>query len=94
MEVRLFLRSKTERSTKQNLEPIIEVMIPEIKATIEKWGNNTGNPNDFVFDILDGTETPKVELRKIKQATKNINAYMKRIGAELNFVFIPVKLTP
>ncbi len=81
----IFLRSKTERSTKQDLKPIIVMMMPEIKAILEKWGQNTGNPNDFVFDILDGKETPKVELARIKQATKNINTYMKRIGVELGF---------
>ena len=85
-----FVRSKSERSTKKDLKPIVVVMMPEIKSVIEKWSYSTGQANDFVFHMLDGKESPKLEISRIKQATKTINKYMKRIGFELG---IKTKLT-
>lgn len=78
-----FLRSKSERSTRNDLKPIVVVMMPEIRAILDKWGKKSNQPNDFVFDMLDGKETPESEHGRIKQETKTINKYMKRIGIEL-----------
>ncbi|MDX2303326.1 MAG: site-specific integrase [Microscillaceae bacterium] len=85
-----FIRAKTERTSKKNLKPIVVMLIPEIKAIIEKWGTQPKDSDNFVFDILEHADTPLMEHRKIHQATKTINKYMKRIGIKLG---IETKLT-
>lgn len=62
----------------------------ELRAIIDKWGNPSTLPDDFVFGILQGTETSKVEVSRIKQFTKTVNKHTKRIGINLG---IEVKLT-
>ena len=86
----VFLRSKSERSTKKDLKPIVVVICDELKTSIDKWENPSKLPDNFVFGILQGTETSKVEVNRIKQFTKTVNKHTKRIGLSLG---INVKLT-
>jgi integrase len=80
-----FVRAKTERSTKAHQKNITAIRIPEINIIIEKWGNKSTNPEDFVFPILSKNDTPEQEYNKTKQAIKTNNKYTKRIGKELGF---------
>ncbi len=80
-----FIRAKTERTTKQDQKPVLVVLLPEIKAIIDRWGEKPISPETFVFGILEKDDTPERELAKVRQATKTINKYMKRIGEELEF---------
>jgi len=85
-----FIRAKTARSTRGQMKPIKVMLLPEITAIIEKWGTNSSNPDDYVFGIISQPDKPAERLAKIRQATKTINKYIGRIGAELQF---DVKLT-
>lgn len=78
-----FVRAKTERTTKQDLKPIVVMLLPEIKNIIEKWGVKPNKPETFVFGIISKNDTGEEELAKVRQATKTINKYMKRIGKDL-----------
>jgi len=80
-----FIRSKTERATKSNQKPIVVMLLPEIRAIIDKWGVMPKEPETYVFGIISETDSPQAVLAKIKQATKTINKYMKRIGESLGF---------
>lgn len=80
-----FIRAKTERTTKQDQKPVLVVLLPEIKAIIDRWGEKPTKPETYVFGILEKDDTPERELAKVRQATKTINKYMKRIGEELEF---------
>ncbi len=85
-----FIRSKTERSTKSNQKPIVIINLPEIKLLIDKWGVKPVAPETYVFGIIAESDTPQVQLAKIKQITKTINKYMKKIGESLE---LELKLT-
>ncbi len=78
-----FIRAKTERTTKQDLKPIVVMLLPEIKNIIEKWGVKPIKPETFVFGIISKNDSAEEELAKVRQATKTINKYMKRIGKDL-----------
>lgn len=78
-----FIRAKTERTTKQDLKPIVVILLPEIKDIIEKWGVKPASPDTYVFGIISKNDSAVEELAKVRQATKTINKYMKRIGKSL-----------
>ena len=78
-----FVRSKTERSTKSSQEKIMVIRIPEIDLIINKWGSKLQDPDQYVFNIISDGDSSAKELAKIKQATKTINKYIKRIGIAL-----------
>lgn len=79
----VFVRAKTARTTKQDLKPIIVMLIPEIKVILDKWGVKSNNSEDYIFKIIDKSDSPERALAKIRQFIKNVNGYMKRIGNEL-----------
>jgi len=76
----VFIRAKTQRSTRSNQKPIVVYLSPEIKAIIETWGQKPIHPEKYVFDILVEGVTPKREKELIQQATKNVNTWIKRIA--------------
>jgi integrase/recombinase XerD len=75
-----FVRAKTERTTRQNLKPIIVVLTPEMEQIIKRWGSPAKSPDSYVFPILEKGLTPEQELAKVRQATKTINKHIKRIA--------------
>lgn len=79
----VFVRAKTARTTKQDVKPIIVMLIPEIKVILDKWGVKSNNSEDYIFKIIDKNDSPERALSKIRQFIKNVNGYMKRIGNEL-----------
>ncbi|WP_372648696.1 tyrosine-type recombinase/integrase [Draconibacterium sp.] len=85
-----FLREKTKRSTKQDQKEVTVVLLPEVKKIIEKWGEKPQEPETYIFGIIKKDDDAKTVLMNVRQATKTINKYMKRIGEELEF---PLKLT-
>ena len=85
-----FIRSKTERSTKQDLKAISAYLLPETKGIIEKWGNPNKDSENYIFGIIDNDDSPQRVHDKVKQTFRRINEHMKRIGTDLG---IDIKLT-
>jgi len=81
----VFIREKTKRTTKTNIEPIIVSLIPESIRLIKKWGIPQKLRDDYVFGIIDGSESEENKMKKVKQATKVLNKHLKLIGEELGF---------
>ncbi|MBJ6119022.1 site-specific integrase [Pontibacter sp. BT310] len=75
-----FIRSKTERTTRQQLKSITAALTPQVLEIIERWGNKPIIPDTYVFPILTTGLTPEQELGKVRQATKMINTYIQRIA--------------
>lgn len=75
-----FVRAKTERTSRHDLKTIVAVRIPETDHIIEKWGNKHASAESYVFPILTEGLTPEEELAAVRQATKTINKYIKRIA--------------
>lgn len=79
----IFYRSKTKLSTKMDNKPILVPLLPQIKTIIDKWGQKEKNGNNFIFDILSAEDDLETQNKKIKQATKNTNKYLKRIAQRI-----------
>lgn len=76
-----FVRAKTERTTRGNLKTIAATRTQEVNNIIERWGNKPALQDSYVFPILTPGLTPEQELSTVRQATKRINHYIKRIAA-------------
>lgn len=85
-----FIREKTKRTTKQDIQPIQVSLVPETKNLIKKLAVESQTENDYVLGIIDGTETEEIQRAKIKQANKVANKHLKRIGKKIE---LPFKLT-
>ena len=76
----VFIRAKTDRTTKQNQKPIVVMLTEEAQSIIQRWGISPMHPEAFVFGLLSEGLTPNKERRVIKQVTKTVNKYIKRIA--------------
>ena len=76
----VFIRAKTERTTKKDLKPVTVILLPEALNIIEKWGNKPVSPKSYVFPILKGGESAEREKQLQKQATQVINRHVKAIA--------------
>jgi integrase len=85
-----FVRSKTEKSTKQDLKSISAFILPETLRIIEKWGSKDKSPETYIFGIIDKDDNPEKVHAKVKQTYRRINEHMKKIGTDLG---IDIKLT-
>jgi integrase len=80
----IFLRAKTERTTRKK-PMLIKVFLSErIKAIIDKWGNKPVQPESYIFPVLRPDMDAETERGAISQLIKTCNKYLKRIGKELN----------
>ena len=80
-----FIREKTKNSTKDNFQEIEVIITEDIQRIINKWGNKPVKPLDYIFNIFDPNKmTEKGKRYAVKNASKRIGKYMKKIAAELN----------
>lgn len=78
-----FVREKTKRASRANSSKIEVLIVPETKEILQKWGNFTGDGDNYVFPFFSKNETPEA-IRKITiQLTKTINKYLRRIATEV-----------
>jgi integrase len=84
----IFVRSKTASTSKKNLKPVTVYLegtpLDKIKSIIEKYGEKSQNPKDFVFPYLAQVKTPERERATVNQFVKQCNKYLKRIAKNLN----------
>ena len=78
-----FIRSKTERSTRYYQKPVVAHLTDKAQEIIEKWGNKPKDPENYIFPILLEGLSPREELMKVRQFTKTMNKYLKRIASKL-----------
>lgn len=74
-----FERSKTERSLRSDPKPITVFINDDMKAIIEKWGNQDKSPNNYIFPVLQYGLSPLREYELIQNFVGFINEWMKRI---------------
>ena len=84
-----FYRKKTIGKTK-HIRPVSSVLHPEALRIIEEWGQKPATPQTYVFGVLGDKMSEEQKRRKVKQWTKQLNKYLKRIGEVLD---LPIKLT-
>jgi integrase len=79
----VFVRAKTERTSRNSIQGIVAIITDEVKSIINKWGNKPGLADQYIFPILEEGLTPEQELARVKQETKQINKYIDKIAVEL-----------
>lgn len=70
-------------TTKRDGKPIQISIIDQTKEIIEHWGNKPTLPETYIFPIFKKGLTPLEQQAKVKQLTKQVNKYIKRIAAKL-----------
>jgi site-specific recombinase XerD len=78
-----FVRSKTER-TKREVKAIHVTITDDVRRIIEKWGQKPVFPKQYVFNILESGLSAEREMALIKQFTKTINKYIRKIAQTMN----------
>jgi len=88
-----FIRKKTSKS-KRTQNSVKEIIIPYygdvkdlIDQIIEKWKKDSSLKDDFIFGIIEKNQSAVEQNKKIKQATKQFNKYLKRIAEKLEIPF-------
>lgn len=84
-----FIRQKTKDTTKVKKELNIH-LLPEALDFIEKLGNKSLQPDDYIFPILHNGMSEKEKYNRVKQHIKNTNKYINRIAKKLG---IDMKIT-
>ncbi|MGQ7868954.1 tyrosine-type recombinase/integrase [Sunxiuqinia sp. sy24] len=70
-------------TTKRDGKPILISLIDENRQIIQRWGNKPELPESYIFPILTHGLTATQQQKKIKQLTKQVNKYMKKLAAKL-----------
>jgi len=78
-----FIRSKTARTSREDLKPVVAVMTEEAGQVIDRWGSPNREPGQFIFPILKPGMSPEREKAVIKQQTKSVNKHMRNILKKL-----------
>jgi integrase/recombinase XerD len=74
-----FVRAKTER-TRREVKAIHVTISDDVWRIISKWGQTPTSPHKYVFAILKPGMTAREEMATIRQTTKTINFYIRRIA--------------
>jgi integrase len=83
-EYLIFLRAKTERTTRADPKPITVYLNDEMRDIINRWGNCKQSQNDFLFPVMD----EELDLMRQHQLVKSFTVFinnnmvkvMKKIG--------------
>ena len=76
-----FVRAKTKNSRREGITPVSLFLLPPALHIIQKWGTSSKDEEAYLFPILTPGLTAEKEVAVILQCIKQINKYMKRIGA-------------
>ena len=77
-----FRRAKTIETKTKN-RSIEVVRTREVNDIIEKWGQKPVEQAKYIFPVLKEGLSPKDQQAGVRQATKQVNKYIRRIAAEL-----------
>ena len=78
-----FVREKTKNTNTVADKQISVYINDKMRAIIETWGNKPGNPEDYIFPILNGKVTAEDKEERRHKIQKQINANLKEIGKKL-----------
>ncbi len=78
-----FTRAKTANTNRSSSTQFSICLVPEMKAVIDKWRTINQHPDNFLFPILDKSMSTERQGEVVKQFTKNVNTYLKRITSSI-----------
>lgn len=85
----IFVRAKTEHTTKQRTE-IEAILTPIAKQIIDRWGTKPVQAENFIFPFLNKEMTADKQHKVKEQAVWQINKYVKKVAAKVG---IDAKMT-
>jgi integrase/recombinase XerD len=74
-----FERAKTEHSLRDDPKIITVYLNDDMKAIIQKWGNENKSANNYIFPILEHGLTPLRQYELVQNFVGFVNGWMKRI---------------
>lgn len=81
----IFIRSKTERTSRHEPKPITVFITEDMWAIIKLWGKIDAKPNDYLFPILEPGLNAMDEFLTVKAFTKFVNDNMVKVCKRLGF---------
>jgi len=78
-----FIRNKTKRTKKLDVQPIVIPLLEEAKGIIVKWGNKEKEPGNYIFNIIDKEMSPETIEKKIHQFIKTTNYWNRKLAGKL-----------
>lgn len=78
----VYYREKTKTTRKTNLKPTTVYLTPLSQSIIDKYGKESPQPDDFIFDIIEPDEHPDTQRVNIKKFTRYINQHIKKVAAD------------
>jgi integrase len=82
-----WIRQKTKRTSKEQKE-IVATLLPEMQTIINKWGNPSKRPDNYIFPFLSHGITPKEEKLIIQNVVRLVNKKMAKISKALEYDLI------
>lgn len=82
-----FIRQKTIRTNNKQKE-IVATLLPEMQKIIDKYGNKSKKPDDYIFPFLSPGLNPKTEKMIIQNTIRLVNKKMAKISKVLNYDLI------
>ena len=84
-DIMTFVRHKTKNTSTNGVKEIKVYLHDLTKEIIKEWGNESCNPDDFIFPMLNRKMTAFEMQRKIKRDKGVSNRMLSKIGKELGF---------
>jgi integrase/recombinase XerD len=84
-DILTFVREKTKMTIKSGQKEIKLHLLPEALEIIERLGNSSRKPNDFIFPMLDNSMTPDRLNRTKCRHNRETNKRLSKIGKKLGF---------
>jgi len=85
----VFVRAKTARTTRSNPVEIQVIILPQVQAIIDRWGNKPQETDTYIFPILEKGMSATEQMKRIAARIKNTNKYIKRIAEKLGINSLP-----
>ena len=80
-----FVREKTKRTNTVADKQITVYIHEEMRAIMERWGNKPGNPDDYIFPVLNGCKTAIEKENSRATHQRMTNKTLNKIGKTLKF---------
>ena len=78
-----FIREKTRLTSRSDQRPISIPLHPNALKVIEKWGDQLGKADDFIFPIIKKGDPLKKQIDNYGQFIQVTNGWMKKIAGEV-----------
>jgi len=79
-----FLRQKTKTTKRKNIKEVEVYLNGRIKEIIETWGKPK-TPKSYIFSVVKKGMNEKEQRQAVKNQTRFVNIYLKRIAEKLEY---------